>query len=298
MSLPLRSILFVPGDSEKKLAGTLNSPADALALDLEDSVAAPRKPVAREMVAAHLRAGRTRKGMELWVRINPLTGPFALDDLAAVAGARPSGILLPKCEGPEDVRRLGHWLDALEARDGVPRGSIRIMAVATETAAATFTLGRYRGADLPRLCGMTWGAEDLSADIGAATNRDADGRLSLTYRMARSNLLLGCKAAGIHAFDTAHPDFRDLDALRSTLAAARREGFAGGFAIHPAQVGPMNEAFSPSAEDVALAEKVVAAFAADPNVGTIGIEGRMYDKPHLTQAEKLLALRDAFAARG
>lgn len=295
---PLRSILFVPGDSEKKLGGSVASPADALVFDLEDSVAEARKPAARMMVAAHLRAGRTRAGMELWVRINPLSGPFALDDLAAVAGAKPAGILLPKCEGPEDVRRLGHYLDALEARDGVASGSIRIMAVATETAASTFTLGQYRKADLPRLYGLTWGAEDLSADIGAATNRDTDGRLSLTYRLARSNMLLGCKAAGIFAFDTAYPDFRDLEALRAGLEASRREGFAGGFAIHPAQVEPLNQAFSPSAEDVALAERLVAAFAADPDLGTIGIDGKMYDKPHLTQARKLLALRDAFASRG
>lgn len=298
MRLPLRSILFVPGDSDKKMEKTVDSAADALVFDLEDSVAEGRKPLARDMVAAHLKSGKTRKGMELWVRINPLTGPHALDDLAAVVRATPQGIMLPKCEGPEDLRRLSDYLDVLETRDRVARGTIEIIAVATETAAATFALGRYRKSDLPRLYGLTWGAEDLSADVGASTNKDADGRLSLTYRMARSNMLLGAKAAGVQALETAYPDFRNIAALSETLNGARREGFSGGLAIHPAQIEPMNTAFSPSAEDIALAERVVAAFAADPEVGTIGIDGRMYDRPHLVQAQKVLALRDAWLAQG
>jgi citrate lyase subunit beta / citryl-CoA lyase len=297
MRLPLRSFLFVPGDSEKKLEKTLDSTADALVLDLEDSVAPARKAEARRIVADHLRGGRTRQGLEMWVRINPLTNPCALEDLAAIVGASPAGLLLPKAEGAEDVKRLGHYLDALEGREGLPAQSIEIIAVATETAASTFALGGYRGAGLNRLYGLTWGAEDLSADIGASTNKDVDGRLSLTYRMVRSTMLLAAKAAGVHALETAYPDFRNLDALRATLDSARKEGFTGGFAIHPAQVDPLNDAFSPSPDDIALAERVVAAFAADPALGTIGIDGKMYDRPHLIQARKVLAMRDAFVQR-
>ncbi|MDE8652428.1 HpcH/HpaI aldolase/citrate lyase family protein [Novosphingobium album (ex Liu et al. 2023)] len=298
MRIPVRSFLFVPGDSEKKLGKARESAADALVLDLEDSVAAGRKPEARRMVAEYLRSGAVRPGLELWVRINPLRGDHVLEDLSAIVGARPSGLLLPKAEGPQDIRILSHYLDVLEVREGPTDARTEIIAVATETAASTFALGEYRNAGLERLYGMTWGAEDLSADIGASSNKDADGRLSLTYRMARSNMLLGAKAAGVHALETAYPDFRDLEALSSTLTGARREGFSGGFAIHPAQVAPLNEAFSPSAEDIAMAEKVVAAFASAPDVGTIGIDGRMFDRPHLTQAEKVLAIRDAFADRG
>ena len=297
MSVPLRSILFVPGDSERKLEKSLESGADALVIDLEDSVAPARKEVAREMAADFLRTARAPEDMDIWVRINPLTGDQALKDLAAVVVARPAGILLPKAEGAADIRQLSHYLDALEVRDGVPAGSVRIMAVVTETAASTFALGEYRGEGMDRLYGVTWGAEDLSADIGASTNKDPDGRLSLTYRMVRSNMLLAAKAAGVYAFETPYPDFRNLNVLRATLDAARREGFNGGFAIHPAQIEPLNEAFSPSEDDIALAEKVVAAFAEAPDVGTIGIDGKMYDRPHLVQAQKVLAMRDAFAGK-
>jgi citrate lyase subunit beta/citryl-CoA lyase len=297
MRTPLRSFLFVPGDSDTKLDKMRQSTADALVLDLEDSVAPGRKAEARRMVADYLRSAEVRTGLELWVRINPLSSPHALADLAAIVAAGPRGLLLPKAEGPEDIRRLEHALDALEVRDGVSPGSTEIIAVATETAASIFALGDYRRAGLTRLYGMTWGAEDLSADIGAATNKDADGGLSLTYRIVRSQMLLAAKAAGVHALETAYPDFRNIDALSATLDAARKEGFSGGFAIHPAQVAPLNTAFSPSAADIAIAEKVVAAFAAAPDVGTIGIDGRMYDRPHLVQAQKVLAVRDAFGGR-
>ncbi|WP_417722664.1 HpcH/HpaI aldolase/citrate lyase family protein [Salipiger sp.] len=297
MSVPMRSILFVPGDSERKLEKALGSSADGIMIDLEDSVAAARKPLARRMTADFLRSDRARCDKQVWVRINPLGGQDTLADLAAIVGGSPAGVLLPKAEGADHIRRLGHYLDALETREAVDPGSIRIMAVATETAASTFMLDQYRAAGMSRLYGLTWGAEDLSADIGATTNRDADGRWSLTYRMVRSNMLLAAKAAGLHAIDTAYPDFSDLDALRRSLDASRREGFNGGFAIHPAQIEPLNDAFSPSAEDIALAERVVAAFTANPEAGTLGIEGRMYDRPHLVQAEKVLAMRDAFAAK-
>ena len=296
MSAPLRSILFVPGDSGRKLEKSLGFGADALMIDLEDSVVPARKPVARELAAAFLHANSASPGVRIWVRVNPLGSEDILPDLAAIVGAKPAGILLPKSEGAADVRRLSHYLDALEAREGLANGSTRIMAIATETAAATFALGEYRGAGMERLCALTWGAEDLSADIGASTNRDPDGRLSLTYRMVRSNLLLAAKAAGVMAIDTAYPDYRDLVALHEALEVSRREGFSGALAIHPAQIEPMNAAFSPSEEDIRLAEKIVAAFSADPDAGTLGIDGRMYDRPHLVQAQKILAMRDAFDA--
>ena len=295
--IPMRSVLFVPGDSERKLDKAVGSAADGIMIDLEDSVAPGRKVLAREMTAGFLRSGNLPAAKQIWVRVNPLGGNQTLADLSAVSGPGLNGVLLPKAEGAADIRLISNYLAAFETRDGLPPGSTRIMAVATETAASAFVLGEYRGRGMERLYGLTWGAEDLSADIGASTNRDSDGRWSLTYRMVRSNMLLAAKAAGIFAFDTAYTDFTNLDALRQSLTASRREGFNGGFAIHPAQLAPLNEAFSPSAEDVALAEAVVAAFAASPDAGTLGIDGKMYDRPHLIQAQKVLAMRDAFLSR-
>jgi citrate lyase subunit beta/citryl-CoA lyase len=297
MSAPLRSLLFVPGDSERKIEKSRASKADALVLDLEDSVAPTRKSVARGMIADLLKTGNFNKGTAQWVRINPVTTPEALLDLAAVVGGRPAGILLPKADGPEDVRRVSYYLDALEAREGLPAGSIVIVPVATETAAAPFSLGLYKDAGLKRLFGLTWGAEDLSAAVGAATNMDEDGRLALTYRTVRSLTLMAAKAAGVEAIDTVYPDFKDTAGFRKSCIAARREGFTGRFAIHPDQVDTINEAFSPSAEDIALAERVVAAFGAVPDSGAISIDGKMLDRPHLQQALKVLAMRDAFARR-
>lgn len=297
MTRPVRSFLFVPGDSPRKVAKALGAGADALILDLEDSVAPEAKAAARDGVAAALRAGAPAGGPALWVRINPFGTAEALPDLAAVAGAGPAGIVLPKCEGGADVDRLAHMLDALEARDGVAPGAIRILAIATETAAATFGLGSYRGAGGGRLLGLTWGAEDLSAALGATTNRDPAGGRALTYRMVRSLALLGARAAGVEAIETVEPGYSDPEALRRAAAEARREGFSGALAIHPAQVGPINEGFSPDAADIAAAEAVVAAFRAAPGAGTVGLGGRMLDRPHLLQAERVLALRDAFAGR-
>jgi citrate lyase subunit beta / citryl-CoA lyase len=296
MSVLVRSILFVPGDSERKIEKSQGSSADALVLDLEDSVAPARKSVAREMTAAYLKAGKFKKGTAQWIRINPLDTPESLHDLAAVVAGNPACIVQPKVDGPADVQRLSFYLDALEAREGIPAGSIKIVPVATETATSPFTLGAYAGAGLSRLYGLTWGAEDLSAAIGAATNKDEDGRLALTYRTVRSLMLLAAKAANVEAVDTVYPDFKNLEALKQSCIASRREGFSGRFAIHPDQVDTINEAFSPSAEDVAFAERVVAAFAATES-GAVGLDGKMLDKPHLTQAEKVLAMRDAFAAR-
>lgn len=295
MIVPLRSLLFVPADSERKIEKSQGSGADAIVYDLEDSVAQARKDIGREIVTAHLKA-RGPSRTQHWVRINPVTTPEALPDLASIVACRPDGILLPKAESPEDVWIVSHYLDALEVREGVEPGSIKIIPVTTETARSPLALHEYPDAGLTRLHGLTWGAEDLSASLGAASNSDEDGNLTLTYRMARSLMLLAAKGAGVEAVDGVYPNFRDLEGLRKFCKASQREGFSGCFAIHPDQVAVINEAYSPSADDIAFAEKVVAAFAASPDVGVVGVDGKMLDKPHLVQAEKVLALRDAFMA--
>ena len=289
-AVPIRSFLFVPGDSERKLAKGLQSGADALILDLEDSVAPARKPLARDAVASVLNQPRAERRPQLWVRINPLTTPEGLPDVAAVAAGGLDGIMIPKADGPVVVQRLSHYLDALEARSGIVAGTIRILPVATETARAPFALGAYADANLARLFGLTWGAEDLAAALGASTNLDASGNWALTYRLSRSLCLLAAKAAGVQPIETLHVDFRDTDGLRASSIAARHEGFTGRIAIHPDQVVPINESFKPSVEDVAFAERVIAAFAATPGAGTIGLDGKMLDIPHLTQAQHVLAL--------
>ena len=295
----LRSLLFVPADSEKKLGKADGAGADALILDLEDSVAPERKPAARELASAFLRerprAGRTA---ELWVRINPLDSGLALADLAAVVPAAPDGVMLPKPEGAADVERLGHYLDALEAQAGLEPGAIAVIPVATETAAAPFALGSYGASRPKRLRALTWGAEDLSAALGASTNMDPAGGWALTYRLARSLTLLAAHAAGVQAVETLSVDFRDEDGLRASCRAARAEGFTGRLAIHPAQVAPINESFTPSPAELEHARRVLAAFAAAPGAGVVGLDGRMLDIPHLKQAQGLLAQAEALAGRG
>jgi citrate lyase subunit beta/citryl-CoA lyase len=283
----LRSMLFVPGDSEKKMAKGGSIGADALILDLEDSVAASRRPLAREMIHDYLKnAGRA--GGELWVRINPLDTADALRDVAAVARARPDGIALPKCNGPGDVVQLSHYLDALEIEHGIPQGSIAICAIATETAAAPFSLGQYKGA--PRLRVLTWGAEDLAAALGASSNKDAAGNYTAPYVLARSLCLFGAHAAGVQGLDTVQPDFRNAAKLREECNDARRDGFLGKIAIHPDQVAVINECFTPSAAEIAHAQAVIDAFAANPGAGTLSLEGKMIDMPHLKQAERLMSI--------
>lgn len=291
---PLRSLLFVPGDSERKMVKGLGTRADAIILDLEDSVMPENKDAGRGRVGDLLRTPGSYTG-ELWVRVNPLTTPYCLDDLAAVVRGAPAGILLPKCVGPQDVIQASHYLDALERRDGITAGSIRILAVTTETAQAPFTLGRYAEVHTPRLAGLTWGAEDLSSAIGAADNKDAGGGWALTYRMARSLCLLAAKACGVQAIETLYVDFRDTEGLAESCRAARREGFTGRFAIHPDQVDPINAGFMPSDGDVARARRVTDAFASSAGSGTIGLDGEMLDIPHLRQAEAVLALHETFA---
>lgn len=286
--MALRSLLFIPGDSEKKLGKADAAGADALILDLEDSVSPVNKPQARAMVRDFLLARpREQRASELWVRINPLDTSLALIDLAAVAAAAPNGIMLPKANGPDDCRTLSYFLDALEAQAGIEAGTIRILPVATETAIAPFRLGDYATAGLTRLAGITWGAEDLSAAVGASSNLDETGAWALTYRLVRSLTLLAAHAAGVAAIDTLFVNFRDDEGLRASCRAARGEGFAGRIAIHPAQVVGINESFTPSEAEIAHARRVVAAFAITE--GTVGLDGKMLDLPHLKQAQGVLA---------
>ncbi|MBL8589947.1 MAG: CoA ester lyase [Methylobacteriaceae bacterium] len=293
----MRSWLYVPADDDRKLAKIDASGADAIVLDLEDSVAATNRDAARGKARAILDArppaARTR---QLWVRVNPLDDA-ALVDLAAVVGGAPDGVILPKIEGAADVARLGFHLDALEVREGLPQGSVRICAVATETPAATLRLAEFAGAKLPRLSALCWGAEDLSAALGASTNLDDSGRWALTFRWARSAMLLAAKAAGVEAVETVYVNYRDSAGLEASSRAAAQEGFTGRVAIHPGQVAPINRAFAPSAEDVELARRIVAAFEKEGGVGTVGIDGKMFDIPHLKRASSLLARHEMFSRR-
>ena len=295
MTKPIRSFLFIPGDSEKKLGKADTTGADALILDLEDSVAESEKAKARDMVAAFLSdRPRGERASQLWVRINPLTTEMGLPDLAAVIGGAPDGIMLPKPDGPEDVRIASLYLDALETAHEISRGSVKILPVATETAISPFRLADYAGAGLERLAGLTWGAEDLSAAVGASTNLDETGQWAHTYKMVRSMCLLAAHAANVPAIDTLYIDFRDDEGLRKSCRAARTEGFTGRMAIHPAQVAGINESFSPSEEEVAFARRVVAAFDAAPGVGTVGLDGKMLDIPHLKAARRTLETYEAY----
>lgn len=291
---PLRSLLFVPADSDKKIAKAMQTSADALVLDLEDSVMPTRKAIARGGLTELLMNPPVEYRGEFWVRINPLSTEYALDDLCAVISPALKGILLPKCEGPCDVERATHYIDALVTRAGLQDSVIGILAVATETATAPFALGDYRDAVLPRLWGLTWGAEDLSSAIGAATNQSADGGWAFTYRMVRSQCLLAAKSANVRAIETLYADFRDEAGLHKSCIEARREGFNGRFAIHPAQVDIINEAFMPAAAEVDEAQRILAAFAAAGDAGAVGLDGRMLDIPHLKQAQKVLELHASF----
>jgi citrate lyase subunit beta / citryl-CoA lyase len=288
--MKIRSMLFVPGDSEKKLAKATAGDADALILDLEDAVTADRLPFARELVRDYLAGRRNQSRQQTWVRVNPLSTPQSLVDLAAVVAGGPDGIVVPKVESCADVIRLDHYLTALEQRDDIPGGSIRIIPVATETPKAVFALNGYANCS-PRLAGLTWGAEDLSAAIGAATNRDDSGEWTLTYRLARSLCLMAAHAAEVQAIDTLTADFRDHERLRREVRNARREGFSGKLAIHPDQIAAINEGFSPDAAELQHAQAVVDAFASAGGAGAVQLDGKMLDRPHLVQAQRVLAMR-------
>lgn len=289
----IRSFLFVPGDSSAKMEKALSAGADALILDLEDSVAPAAKAGARQTVAKFLAARADGSKPRIWVRINPLTQAEALHDLAAILQPGLAGIVVPKIDGPEEIARLGWQLDALEVRAGLVLGGLKILAVATETASSVFRLGDFRQVNA-RLYGLTWGAEDLAVSLGASTNRTSDGALALPYQMARSLCLAGARAAGVVPVETALMAFRDADAVSLIAEQARRDGFFGMLAIHPAQVDAINRAFSPTAEEAAAAQRVVDAFEAAGNPGVLAIDGRMLDIPHLRQAETVLALAQVF----
>ena len=277
---PLRSLLFIPADSEKKLAKVATCGADAVILDLEDAVAEANKPLARKLAAQFLAQHPPgARPCEVWIRVNPFDTGLTLADLAAVVPGAPDGIIQPKTDGPDDVRRLSHYLDALEAAHGLAPGSIRIIPVATETPLGALALGDFAKVPLPRLAGLTWGAEDLSTALNASTNRARDGQWAEAYRQVRSL----CLIAG-----------HDEAGLAESSRAARGEGFAGRLAIHPAQVAPINAAFAPSAEELAHARAVLAAFAANPDAGTVGLNGKMLDVPHRKQAKRIVAEARAF----
>ncbi len=284
--MKMRSWLFAPGDSEKKMAKAADGPADVCLFDLEDAVTPENKPLARTLVHDFIAAQAERR--RSWVRVNPLDGPWTLDDLAAIMPARPGGIMLPKAYGRADVDRLDNYLSALEAANGIAVGSTPVIVLITEVAEAMFHTGSYKGA--PRVIALTWGAEDLADSIGASSNRNVDGSYSFTYEMARSFCLLGAAAAGVPAIETIQGDFRDLDGLRARAEKVRRDGYRGMLAIHPAQVDVINEAFTPTAEEIAEAQEIVDLFAANPGVGTIGYKGGMLDRPYLSRAQQLLAL--------
>jgi citrate lyase subunit beta/citryl-CoA lyase len=288
-----RSWLFVPADDRRKLARVAASGADAVILDLEDSVDPARKAEAR-VLAREVLDG-PRDGPEVWVRINPLSGGEADRDLAAIMPGAPDGVVLPKCASASDVATLVGRLDArevLEAREGLKAGApwrrTRILPIATETPAALFALGSYAEAPSERLAGLTWGAEDLSTAVGAETNRAPDGGYTDLCRLARALCLAGAAAAGVPAIETVYPDLKDLEGLRAHAAQGRREGFCGMLAIHPAQVEVINGAFTPSAEAVERARRIVALFEAEPGSGVLAMDGRMLDAPHLAQARRIL----------
>ena len=274
----MRSLLFVPGDRPDRMEKALKAGADALILDLEDSVAPAAKAEAREAVSKFL---ANHPSSHLWVRINPLGQSEAEADLNAILRARLHGIVLPKAEGGESVNELARRL----TQGG--NATARILAIATETPAAMFQLGTYGGAK--RLAGLTWGAEDLPAAVGASTSREEDGRYTPPYELARSLCLFGAAAAGVAPIETVYPAFRDLEGLGNYAARARRDGFAGMMAIHPDQVPVINAAFTPSEAEVVHAGAVVAAFEAHPDAGALSLEGKMIDRPHLVQAQRTLA---------
>lgn len=287
----LRSLLFVPGDSEKKFAKAREAGADVLILDLEDSVAPSMKDEAREIVTGWLDQAQDVPA-SLFVRINPLDTGLTLADLAAVVRPGLAGLLIPKANGAHDIERIGHYLDALEQRAGLAVGTVKIAVVATETPAAMFALGSYQQVgqkDGTRLVGLTWGAEDLGAAIGITDNKEPDGSWTFPYQVARAQCLFAAAAAGVAPIDTLYANFKDPEGLEADCRRARRDGFTGRIAIHPAQVETINRCFSPSEEEVAFARRVVEAFAANPGVGTLGIDGKMVDIPHLTAARKTLA---------
>ncbi len=294
----IRSWLFVPGDSERKLEKARDNPADALILDLEDAVADTRQEVARSLLTAYLRDRSDRSRQQLWVRINPVDSPLALADLAAVMQGAPDGICLPKPRNATDVNRLAHYLAALEAREGLAQGQTRIIAIATETADALLGFQSYLAGVSLRLSAMTWGAEDLMAALGSSTNRiPGSDQYDAPFALARSLALTTARAIGAQPVGSVYTDFRDQAGLGRECAQDRRNGFVGKLAIHPDQVAVINAAFSPNSDEVEWARRVVAVFAENPGAGVASLDGKMLDMPHLKQARDVLALADALSRR-
>jgi citrate lyase subunit beta/citryl-CoA lyase len=285
----MRSLLFVPGDSPHKQQKGLESGADALILDLEDSVALGGKQEARKLTLEFLTAARSLpKRPLLIVRVNALATDMTPADLDAVMQGAPDAIMLPKAEGGTDVSHLAAQIAVREAENDLPDGETKIIPIATETGKAVFGLGSYAGSS-HRLAGLTWGAEDLSADLGAETNRLSDGSYADPYRLARSMLLFAAASAQVEAIDTVFTNFRDEAGFRAECIAARRDGFTGKMAIHPAQVAVINEVFAPSPEELARADRIIALFAENPGMGVVGMDGEMIDRPHLVRAQRLRA---------
>jgi citrate lyase subunit beta / citryl-CoA lyase len=283
----LRSVLFVPGDSERKFARARTSGADALILDLEDSVAPSQKAAARKMVAK-LVDDTSPRDWSFFVRVNALDTGITLEDLAAIVKPNLNAIMIPKANGAEDLARFGYYLDAFEAKAGMPPGVVKMAVVATETAKAMFALGSYAPAH-PRLAALTWGAEDLAAAVGATENKEDDSAWTFPYQVARAQCLFAATAAEVAPIDTIHADFRDLVGLERDCRRSRRDGFLGRMAIHPDQVATINRCYAPSDSEIAHARRIVEAFAANPGAGTIGVDGKMVDIPHLKAAQKTLA---------
>lgn len=281
-----RSYLFVPGDSEKKLQKAASGAADALIVDLEDSVAASARTLARELARDFLQSNRE---LRVWIRINPMDSADAEADLQAVMPASPTGIVVPKPRHPSDIVGLARILERLERANGLESGRTGILPIATEHPQALFHLHEYTGST-SRLGGLAWGAEDLSAAVGATASRDERGAWLPPYELARSLCLFAASAAGVPAVDTVYTDFRDDDGLASYAARARRDGFAGMLAIHPAQVDIINDAFTPSDAEVERARRIVALFEANPDSGTLGMDGQMLDRPHWVQAKRILEI--------
>lgn len=294
--MPMRSWLFAPGDSERKLAKLETTGADVVILDLEDAVAPEAKPRARGLVREWLEAPRTSVADSCdqgrWVRINAVNTPYWREDLVAVMSGAPDGIMVPKAAGPEILPHIAAELYELEQKHGIPNGTTKLLPLVSETAAAALRIPEYVGASAPRLLGLTWGAEDLSFAIKATRKRTPDGAWTDTFRLVRSTMLLTAHARGAVAIDTLYADFRDLDGLRLMAEESRADGFAGMLAIHPSQVPVINQAFSPSEAELDEAREIVAAFAASPGSGVVQFAGRMLDQPHLKQARRLLGLED------
>lgn len=283
----IRSMLFVPCDSERKLEKSLTLNADAIVLDLEDSVLPGRKPLARQMMAAYLAASRVRE--RVWVRVNDMTSGEILKDLAAVVPAHPAGIILPKIRGPEDLETVITYLDALEVASGVAPDSIKIAVLVTETPACILRLGELVKVPRRRVQAVMWGGEDLSSALGAGDPRAADGSWRPTYEYARSQAILCAHAMGVEAIDTVYVDFTNPDGLRSACHTSRYDGFTGRVAIHPGQIEIINDAFTPTAAELAMAERIITAF--ESGAGAVAIDGKMYDIPHLNAARRLLGQR-------